>query len=53
MAAWVICPCRSSVAAAKRRSSNWSGVKRVGRHSLPLIATTYDNAGPADVTLPP
>jgi hypothetical protein len=46
MAAWVICPCRSSVAAAKRRSSNCSGVKRVGRHSLPLITITHNNAGP-------
>ena len=40
-------------AAAKRRSSNCSGVKRDGRHSLPLIATTHDMAGPWDVTLLP
>jgi hypothetical protein len=53
MAACVICPWRSSVAAAERRSSNCSGVKRAGRHSLPLIATTHDNAGPWDVTLLP
>ena len=50
MAAWVICPCRSSVAAAKRRSSNWPGVKHIGRHSPPLIAITHNNAEPWDVT---
>jgi len=53
MAAWVICPGRNSVAAAKRRSSNCSGVKRVGCHSLPFIAITHNNAGPCGVTLPP
>jgi hypothetical protein len=53
IAACVICPWRSSAAAAKRRSSNWSGVKRAGRHSLPLISTTHDNAGRWNVNLLP
>ena len=33
-----------ALAATKRRSSNWPGVKCAGRHSLPLIVTTHDNA---------